>query len=355
MAPFMEVYDLRIGEPKISEFPSDVFGELHQRKNINCYYPSHGDPHLREMIINKYYEGHSIDHIGITHGTMGALDFIMRANLNPDLEILIPDPGFPPYTKLAEFTGAKIKKYSLNLENGAKSFIDWEQLESLITDKTKLLLINSPHNPTGKIMRMKDLVRFEQILYKHPHLSFIMDEVYRELIYDDRVHFDFTSYMNRGYIVGSFSKMFPLQGARIGWVFTNKANMEKLSPYFNNATGAMSSFGQEIGKSVLMRKMSYSQTYSNALAFARNILDFYLVDYIVPEGAFFIFIKYDKEGSIVCEELGELGVEVVPGAVFGKLGEFYIRVSFAQENHVLKNALRIIGGHWRRTNKGLLQ
>lgn len=343
---FIYHYDFRIGEPKISPFPSNVFDELKHLKNINCYYPSHGDFALREMIIKKYYGDHTMDNIAITHGTMGALDYIFRATLGPGLEVLIPDPGFPPYAKLAEFSGAKAKKYFLNLSTELKTCINWDQMETLITDKTALVLINSPHNPTGKILSAEDFLRFKKMLSEHPHISFVLDEIYRELIYDNNKHFEFSHYIDRGYIVGSFSKMYPLQGARIGWVLTSSEKMQKLSPFFNNAAGAMSSFGQEIVKVVLKRKLSFRDHYIRALKVVSRILDAYHVDYIKPEGAFFIFIKYNMNGSDAALELARLGVSVVSGASFGEVGEHYIRVSFAQEEETLRNGFAIIAKHW---------
>lgn len=351
----LENYDLRIGEPKISLFPTDVFEELIHQKNINRYYPSHGDFVLREMILEKYYGKHLIDNIAITHGTMGALDFIFRANLSNDSEILLPDPGFPPYTKLAEFSKVKIKKYSLDLSVDAETFINWDQLESLISEKNTLLLLNSPHNPTGKILTDNDLARFQEILFKYPQLSFVMDEVYRGLIYGSRTHYNFSKFIDRGYVVGSFSKMFPLQGARIGWVLTSTDNMKKLSPYFNNATGAMSSFGQEIVKSILKRRLTFKKNYFEAFSMAREILDSYRVDYVSPEGAFFIFVKYEIPDTIAVDELEALGVDVVPGSLFGSNGVNYIRASFAQQSDIIKNAFTIIGKHWKKTHPRTLQ
>ena len=345
----IDLYDLRIGEPKISPFPFEIFDELHHQKKINCYYPSHGDFELREMILNKYYQGFCVDNIAITHGTMGALDFILRSTLDSNSEILIPDPGFPPYSKMAEFSKGIVKRYDLNLFVDAETTINWVSVNSLITEKTKILLLNSPHNPTGKTLTKLDIACLVEVLNKYPHVSFILDEVYRELLYG-KVHYDYSIFIDRGYIVGSFSKMYPLQGARVGWVLTNEKNMASLTPYFNNATGAMSSFGQEIVKLLLKKNISYEKNYKNAYLIAREVLDSYGVDYVVPEGAFFFFIKYNYSDTIVTDELDDLGVGVVPGSVFGEKGVTYIRASFAQEYSILKNAFTIIGKHWKEAH-----
>ncbi|MDO9181794.1 MAG: pyridoxal phosphate-dependent aminotransferase [Bacteriovorax sp.] len=341
-------FDLSIGEPKISQLPDDIWQEISQQKNINGYYPSHGDLDLREMILEKFYGEESVETIAITHGAIGALDFVFRANLNEDCEILLPDPGFPPYVTLAELTRAHVKKYKINLdkENQTALMIDWDHLESLITNKTAILLINSPHNPTGKILSAEDMIRFENILNKYPRLSFVMDEVYRNLIYSNGPHCDFYFFKDRGYILGSFSKMFPLQGARIGWVFSSSENIKKLSIYFNNATGAMSSFGQELAKSVLKRKIIYQSLYDEAYIHARKILDIYQVDYVPAEGSFFFFIKYQIPDSLVVDQLLSLGVLVVAGSIFGEKGESYVRASFAQTPEIIESAFGIIGKHW---------
>ena len=345
-------YDLRIGEPKISPFPYDIFKELITKNNINGYYPSHGDSALREMILLKYYNENVLDNIAITHGTMGALDFIFRSHLSSETEVLLPDPGFPPYCELARFSCAQIKKYSLFITSRSETFINWEHLESLISEKKTLVLLNSPHNPTGKILKKMDLYYFEKVLIKYPQLTFVMDEVYRGLVYGNKSHYDFTSFIERGYLVGSFSKAFPLQGARIGWVLSSTSNIKKISPFLDNATGAMSSFGQEIAKSILSKNLSFKNIYVEALEVASRILDSFNVKYIFPESAFFIFIKYELPDELVVEELARLGVDVVAGSAFGSNGATYIRVSFAQESDILKNAFTIIGKHWQKSHRG---
>lgn len=351
--PLIPNYDLSIGEPKISPFPTDILLELTDKKNIHYYYPSHGDLALREMIIESYYNDMKVENIAITHGTMGALDFIFRANLDQETEILLPNPGFPPYCKLSEFTKTKIKYYLLDLSNDSETLIDWDQLESLITSKPTILLLNSPHNPTGKILTELDMKNFERILSEYPNVSFLMDEVYRGLIYGNKRHFNFSQYIDRGYIVGSFSKIFPLQGARIGWILTNQMNMKKLSTYFNNATGAMSSFGQEIVKSLLKRKLNFKEHYWSALNQAMDLLNDFGVNYVKPDGAFFIFIKYEVPLEEAINELAGLGVQVVSGVHFGSLSGNYIRVSFAQPADHLKKAFTIIGEHWKKRHQRL--
>ena len=253
-------YNLTLGEPRLSDFPYELFDQLKNIPQINNYYPSLGDPGLRQNIIDKYYGHLSTSNIIITHGAIGALDVILRSTLDADSEILLPDPGFPPYEKQAQLTGAKIIKYNINLYSNA-SLIDWDHILKNITDKTRIILLNSPHNPSGKIFTLKDRDFLKQILVHYPNLNFVMDEVYRDLIYSGLPHYDMVEFIERGYIINSFSKIYPLQGARIGWVVSNAENIQKMSLIYNNAYGAISSFGQELAKLLLAKNVDYMPRY----------------------------------------------------------------------------------------------
>lgn len=345
-APTKKIYNLTLGEPRLSEFPYELLDELKNIEQINYYYPSLGDLVLRQQIIDKYYPSLNTNNIIITHGAIGALDVIMRSILKDDSEILLPDPGFPPYEKLAELSGAKIVKYNIHL-NSHSSLIDWDHVLKNINDKTKIILLNSPHNPSGKIFTLKDRDYLKQILIHYPHLMFVMDEVYRDLIYSELSHHDMSEFIERGYIINSFSKIYPLQGARVGWVIANEENIKKMSHIYNNAYGAISSFGQELAKLLLKKNINYQPRYKDARESACKILDSYEVDYIFPAGAFFICINYMCSDLDVVSELREEGIHTVAGSAFGVLLTGFIRVSFAQNSEVLNESFHIIGKHWQ--------
>ena len=340
-------YNLTLGEPRLSEFPYELLDELKGVDQINNYYPSLGDPLLRQRISDKYYPQLSGANIIITQGAIGALDVIFRSVLNCDSEILIPNPGFPPYEKLAEFTGARVTRYHINLYSSS-SLIDWDHILKIVSDKTKILLINSPHNPSGKLFTLKDRDFLKQLLLHYPNLNFVMDEVYRDLIYSSLTHHDLSEFIERGYVINSFSKIYPLQGARIGWVLSCPEKIKHMSIYYNNAYGAISSFGQELAKHLLQKNINYMPRYFDARELGCQILNEYGVDYILPDGAFFICINYMRSDLDVVAELNDLGVQVVPGSAFGTLGAGLIRVSFAQKKELLKEAFHIIGRHWKQ-------
>lgn len=345
-----KTFNLTLGEPRLSEFPYELLDQLKSVQQINNYYPSLGDATLRQAILEKYYGHLNTSNIIITHGAIGALDVILRTMLDSKSEILLPNPGFPPYEKLAQLTGATIIKYNINLYSNA-SLIDWDHILRNITDQTKILLLNSPHNPTGKIFTLKDRDYLKQILLHYPNLMFVMDEVYRDLIYSTLTHYDLTEFLERGYIINSFSKIYPLQGARIGWVVASSENVQMMSVIYNNAYGAISSFGQELAKLLIAKNIDYCPRYYNARESACKILDHYGVDYLFPNGAFFICVNYMRSDLDVIAELQELGIHAVPGSAFGTLGTGYIRVSFAQNAEVLYEAFHIIGAHWKSKKK----
>lgn len=345
-----KIYNLTLGEPRLSEFPYELLDQLKSVEQINNYYPSLGDQGLRQSILAKYYGHLKPSNIIITHGAIGALDVIFRSTLDSKSEVLLPNPGFPPYEKLAQFTGAKIIKYNINLYSNA-SLIDWDHILKNVSDQTKIILLNSPHNPSGKLFTLRDRDFLKQLLLHYPNLMFVMDEVYRDLIYSSLSHYDLTEFIDRGYIINSFSKIYPLQGARIGWVIANDENVQKMSVIYNNAYGAISSFGQELAKLLIAKNIDYSPRYYEAREAACKILDHHGVDYLFPNGAFFICVNYMRSDLDVVSELQELGVHVVPGSAFGTLGTGYIRVSFAQTSDILDEAFHIIGTHWKLKKK----
>jgi aspartate aminotransferase len=344
-------YNLSLGEPHLSRFPLSIMADLVSIKDIHRYYPSSGSESLRQALLNKYYPGLNIENISITHGAIGALDVILRSNshlTDLETEILLPDPGFPPYEKLAEFSKLKIKKYKINLAKKAETLIDWQGLAEQVSAQTKIILINSPNNPTGKLFTDHDRLQLGQILDKNPQLHFIMDEVYRELIFTGDKHTELISFLDRGYIVGSFSKMYPLQGARIGWVATNPQSMKKLMPFLNNAYGAISSFGQELAQLMLDKNFNFSAPYFEALATVEEVLTEFQIPHVVPLGGFFCFLDFKVDDRLVAEKLLSLGVMVVPGSTFGSQGRNHIRICFAQKKSDLEESLRIISSLWHQ-------
>ena len=194
----------------------------------------------------------------------------------------------------------------------------------------------------GKIITIGEYNKIISLLEGYPKLSIVMDEVYRELIYNGLEHVDFSALIDRTYIIGSFSKTFPIQGARIGWVVTNSEKQKALEPLFQNTYGSVSSYGQELAKKIIREKLSYYQLYDNSRIKIINELNKRGLEYLVPEGTFYIFLKVGMDDQTFQKLLLVDNVKVLSGSLFGKRGKGYIRISFAQDFSIIQSSLDII-------------
>lgn len=337
-----KILDLGIGQPLLSKLPKEIYNNFNSVQDINKYYPASGDKELRSLILKRYYPSLSLDNIAITNGAIGGLDFVFRALKESEAKILLPNPGFSPYEKLAQFSGYKVNKYTINYKNN-DSLIDWASLTKNIDHETKILLLNSPHNPTGKVLKQEDFFKLIDLLVSYPKLNLIMDEVYRDLIFGSQQHIDFVPLLDRTYIIGSFSKVFPIQGARIGWVTTSRSNQLVLEPYFQNTLGSVSSYGQELAKNILKLKLSFFDIYAESKDKTISLLKKLNIPFIQPEGSFYVFINVGSDDQLVKLKLENQKVKVLSGSDFGDHGANHIRVSFAQDFETIKAALHIIG------------
>lgn len=341
-SPTLNVIDLALGEPRLSKLPERFLKKLTEIPDIQHYYPAQGSLHLRQALIENFYPNLKPSNICITHGAIGALDLIFRAVCNSDDHVLIPDPGFPPYLKLAQFSKLNVSRYRLNSCEENLYAINWNSVMSELTQNTRLILLNSPANPTGQIFTKRDKQKLIEVLQKFPQLSFVMDEVYREMIFEGE-HTETYDLIDRGYVVGSFSKMYPLAGARIGWVAGHEKPLQKIHPYLSFAFGAMSSFGQELALQFLESKTKFNDRYNEVLNLILPVLDQWHINYVKPQGGFFLWIKTPHLGTTAATHLLQLGLKVVPGDAFGPSGSHFIRVCFCQEPELLKQGLDRLG------------
>ncbi len=333
--------NLGVGEPHHSLFPINELLEIWNVPRISKYYPPFGDKILKNQIIQRYYDGVKEDSIIITNGGIGALDLIFRAHLRQGDVILIPNPGFPPYKQMALLQQASVKRYDIDLQN-PDYLVNWSSLESEISADTKFLLINTPHNPTAKVLTKYDEKKLEGLLKQHEKLTIIVDEVYRDIIFNGAKHINLYKYSDRIIIVGSFSKMFPMQGARIGWVMASHDTLAKIKPFVQNCIGAVSSFGQEVAKKLLSSNLSFYDLYKHNLALATAILDRHKISYVLPQGSFYVYIKTLSNSRKVYSDLKDLGVIVIPDEIFGSHSFSYMRVSLSNTQENIQEGIEII-------------
>ncbi len=311
--------------------------------NGNVFYTSnYGTPELRQAIADKLKRDNNIDYkaeeilvtIGVGEGTYAAV----AAFTEPGDEILVPDPVWLNYIHVPHFFGAVPVSYALKEENDYQ--IDLDQIESLITPKTKMLVINTPGNPTGVVQSMETLEKLAEIAKKH-NLIVVSDEIYEKLVYGEARHISIASLpgmKERTITLNGFSKCYSMTGWRLGYVAAPvefiKA-MVRVHQYINTCAP---SFVQEAGITALEKAepdvQEMVKEYQRRRDYAVSAIN--AIDGLsckTPGGAFYIFVNIKALGKTSAEMadclLETAKIAAVPGSAFGPQGEGYIRLSYA--------------------------
>ena len=343
---------LGVGEPDF-DTPWHISEEgIYSLEQGRTFYTSNqGLIELRKEIVRWNKEKYKISYdpkdVIVTCGGSEAIDIALRACINPGDEVIIVDPGYVSYAPCVELAGGKVVPLRLKAENKFK--VVKEDLEALITPKTKILLINYPNNPTGAIMDMDDYKKIIDVIIKND-LLVISDEIYSELTYGKN-HCSIASLegmKERTIVINGFSKAYSMTGWRLGYVMGPSeiiSQMLKIHQYVIMCSPTTSQYAgiealKNGDKDVLNMKKEYDRRRKYLLAeFARLGLDCF-----EPEGAFYCFPSIQKYG-LSSEEFATKLLEkehlvVVPGPAFGDSGEGFIRISYAYSLDELKEAMK---------------
>jgi len=193
----------------------------YMKAGFNQYAPMTGVPGLRKMIAEKYMQLYGVSYnpeteINITSGATQAIYTAIAAIIREDDEALVFEPAYDSYAPAVKLNGGRVKFSRLKYPDFS---INWEEVTSLISHRTKLIIINSPHNPTGSTLRKEDMIRLERVT-RNTDIVILSDEVYEHLIYDNREHHSacrFPGLAGRSFIIGSFGKTFHATGWKIGY------------------------------------------------------------------------------------------------------------------------------------------
>ena len=311
--------------------------------NGNVFYTSnYGTPELRQAIADKLKRDNGVDYkaeeilvtIGVGEGTYAAV----AAFTEPGDEILVPDPVWLNYIHVPHFFGAVPVSYALKEENDYQ--IDLDQIESLITPKTKMLVINTPGNPTGVVQSYETLEKLADIAKRHD-LIVVSDEIYEKLVYDGAKHVSIAALpgmKERTNTLNGFSKCYSMTGWRLGYAAAPvefiKA-MVRVHAYINTCAP---SFVQEAGITALEKAepdvQEMVKEYQRRRDYAVSAIN--AIDGLsckTPGGAFYIFVNIKALGKTSAEMadylLDHAKIAAVPGSAFGPEGEGYIRLSYA--------------------------
>ena len=345
---------LGVGEPDF-DTPWHITEEgIYSLEQGRTFYTSNqGLPELREEISKwnkrKYNLNYSKEEIIVTCGGSEAIDIALRATVNPGDEVIILEPNYVCYEPDILLAGGVPVKIKLKNENEFR--LTPEELESVITPKTKILLINYPNNPTGAIMTKEDLEKIAKVIIKYD-LLVISDEIYSELTYVGN-HYSIGALPNmreRTLTINGFSKTFSMTGWRLGYVMGPLNIMEQVKKIHQFVVMSAPTISQYAGLEALRNgdediekmKKEYDKRRKYLLKeFARLGLPCF-----EPKGAFYIFPdirKYHMSSEeFATELLNKEHVVVVPGTAFGESGEGFVRISYAYSLDALKEAIRRI-------------
>ncbi|MDD5015157.1 MAG: pyridoxal phosphate-dependent aminotransferase [Atribacterota bacterium] len=351
---YKNIINLGIGDPDFdtdSKIINRTF-ELIKEKKSTHYTPVPGYKELRKAIALKCRKENHLEieyeDVIVTPGAQFALMLTMLTLLNPGDEILVPDPHYPSYSSQIFLSGAipvfipTFEKDNFKLKS--------ENIEKYITRKTKLLILNTPNNPTGAILGKEDLEAISKIAIKND-LMVISDEAYETMVYDNKEHIciaNFPDMKERTVTINSFSKRYAMTGWRVGYALANKeiiANMMKISGYNLSCPCSVSqqaAIAALKSSSIIIRRMSleYEKRRNFIVAELNKIKG---ISCTKPEGTFYVFANIKETGRTseqVYDELLTKGkVVVIPGSAFGQQGEGYIRIAYTLPIDRLKEAM----------------
>jgi len=347
--------NLGIGEPDLNT-PIEIIEEgckaLHSGKTH--YTANAGIIELRIEIakhLNRY--DLSVNHeseIIVTVGGMGALALCLLVTITPGDEVLLQDPQWLNYFSQIKFCGGKPILVPVYEENEFR--ISWESIKKRITNRTKILMLNSPNNPTGAVLNYNDLKDIAK-LAKEYNLLVISDEVYSTFVYDEVKHFSIASIdgmQERTIIINSFSKSFAMTGWRIGFAAGNKKIIEKMTRLQENLVACANSSSQYAAIKAL-DIFNKTDKIIEVYRKRRNIIVDGLnsikgISCCKPKGSFYIFPNIKKLGknseTVANEFLEKAKVITIPGSAFGPHGEGYLRISYANSEENLIEAVKRI-------------
>ncbi len=345
---------LGVGEPDF-DTPWHITEEgIYSLEQGRTFYTSNqGLPELREEINKwnkrKYGLDYSPENIIVTCGGSEAIDIALRACINPGDEVIILEPNYVCYEPDIILAGGVAIKIKLKNENEFR--LTPEELEEVITDKTKILLMNFPNNPTGAIMAKEDLDKIAEVVIKHD-LLVISDEIYSELTYSGK-HCSIGSLpgmMERTITINGFSKAYSMTGWRLGYAMGPKAIMDQVKKIHQFVIMCSPTISQYAGIEALrngdgdIERMK--KEYDKRRRYLLKEFDRLGLPCFEPRGAFYIFPDIRKYGmtseEFATDLLEKEHVVVVPGTAFGDSGEGFVRISYAYSLDALKEAIKRI-------------
>jgi aspartate aminotransferase len=343
---------LEIGEPDF-DTPDNIREAAIKaiRDGYTHYGPSQGMPELRQAVAEvagkEKHLAISPDEVVITPGGKPVMFFAILALADDGDEVIYPNPGFPIYESVIEFVGATA--VPLKLEMSREFSFDVDELGRLITPRTKMMVINSPQNPTGGVLSKDDLKEIAKLAVKHD-IWVLADEIYGRIIYEGE-HVSIATFpgmKERTIILDGFTKTYAMTGWRVGYGIMPAELAKGITQLQINANSCTCTFNQIAGIEGLRGDQSGANKMRDEFKRRRDVIVEGLNQIpgfkcLKPKGAFYVFPNIEGTGmtSRVLNDLlmNEAGVAALPGTAFGKFGEGYLRFSYANSVENIKTAL----------------
>jgi len=320
------------------------------------YVLSNGTIECRQAVtrkIKKLYNANiDPERVIIMPGGKPTIYYAITLFGEPGAEIIYPDPGFPIYESMINYTGAKAVPINM-LEN--KDFsINPEKILSLINNNTRLIILNNPNNPTGAFTEKKQIDKLAEGLKKFPNVAILSDEIYSRQIYDEKsmpTFFNYPDLYDRLIILDGWSKAYSMTGWRLGWAVWPEKLVEHVNKFCVNNHSCVNAAIQFGGIAALDGPDDSINFMMEKFAQRRKLIfeglnDINGIECVVPNGAFYAFPKVIGTGmngnDFAKKCLHEAGVAIVPGTAFGKKAVDYVRFSFAASQDNISQALENI-------------
>ncbi len=320
------------------------------------YVMSNGILECRQAVTRKIKNLYNVEidpeRILIMPGGKPTMYYAISCYGEPGVEIIHPTPAFPIYESMINYSGAKAVPYDLTEDKDLK--FSAEKILSLITDKTRLLILINPNNPTGSFVKKDEIDKLAEGLKKHPHVTILSDEIYSRQIFDGNempTFFNYPDLRDRLIILDGWSKAYAMTGWRLGWSFWPKHLVEHVNKLLINSVSCVNAAAQFAGIAALDGPDDPINEMMQEFTQRRNLIHKGLnelpgVECSLPGGAFYAFPKVigtGMNGEEFCKKaMHEAGVAIVPGTAFGKTCNDYVRFSFAASADNISQALENI-------------
>ena len=348
-----DICSLSAGEPDF-DTPDFIVEATRQalRDGITRYGPAAGDPELRAAVAEKLSSGNGIattpEQVLITNGGKQAIYNLFQVLLNPGDEVLLPAPYWLSYPEMAALAGAKVKLIPTQAEEGFR--LDLTDVEAAITPRSRLLVLNSPGNPTGRVMKRQELEDVAELVRRHPQLLVMSDEIYEFLLAEGEQHHSFAAIApdlaDRCFTVNGFAKGWAMTGWRLGYLAGHQDVIKAAAALQSQSTSNVCSFAQRGALAAIQGPRDCVSAMAESYNRRRQLLTEGLqgiegITLVEPRGAFYAFPQLPESagGSMdFCRRaLEQAGLAVVPGLAFGN--DRCIRLSCAVSRETIRDGL----------------